>query len=92
MLTLNQRVQGSNPCAPITHAQQNDDGTKFRGRKPSFTFDTLALVQELLNQGMGVAEIAKATGLKRQTIYRIQKQPERQVAALSVWYPNNKAA
>ena len=28
--------------------------------------------------GSAVAEIAKVTGLKRQTIYRIQKEPERQ--------------
>ena len=38
--------------AGIAHARANDDGTKFRGRKPTFTFDTLALVQELLNQGI----------------------------------------
>ena len=36
--------------AGIAHARANDDGTKFRGRKPTFTFDTLALVQELLKQ------------------------------------------
>jgi DNA invertase Pin-like site-specific DNA recombinase len=76
--------------AGIAHAKQNDDGTKFRGRKPTFTFDTLALVQELLSQGTGIAEIAKTTGLARQTVYRIRKQPERQAAALAAWYPKSE--
>jgi putative DNA-invertase from lambdoid prophage Rac len=73
--------------AGIAHAQANDDGTKFRGRKPTFTVDKFAQVQQLLSQGIGVAEIAKTTGLKRQTVYRIQKQPDRQAAALAAWYP-----
>ena len=71
--------------AGILHAQENDDGTKFRGRKPSFDWATFAAVQGLLSQGIAVAEIAKTTGLKRQTIYRIQKEPEQQAAALAVW-------
>ena len=77
--------------AGIAYARANDDGTKFRGRKPTFTWDTLALVQSLLSQGAAVAEITKTTGLKRQTIYRIQKEPERQAAALAAWYPNSES-
>jgi DNA invertase Pin-like site-specific DNA recombinase len=64
--------------AGILHAQANDDGTKFRGRKPTFDWGTFTDVQQLLGQGLGVAEVAKITGLKRQTIYRIQKEPGRQ--------------
>jgi putative DNA-invertase from lambdoid prophage Rac len=75
--------------AGIEHAKKNDDGTKFRGRKPTFTWDILAIVQNLLNEGAGVSEIAKTTGLKRQTVYRIQKEPERHAAALAAWYPNS---
>jgi len=78
--------------AGIAHARANDDGTKFRGRKPTFTWDTLTIVQDLLNQGVGVAEIAETTGLARQTVYRIQKQPERQAAALAAWYPRRTYA
>jgi putative DNA-invertase from lambdoid prophage Rac len=74
--------------AGILHAQAKDDGTKFRGRKPTFTWDSFSKVHRLLSQGIGVAEIAKTTGLKRQTIYRIQKQPDRQAAALAAWYPD----
>jgi putative DNA-invertase from lambdoid prophage Rac len=73
--------------AGIAHAKANDDGTKFRGRKPTFDFFILDEVQQLLNVGTAVAEIAKLTGLKRQTVYRIKNQPERQVAALAAWYP-----
>jgi putative DNA-invertase from lambdoid prophage Rac len=73
--------------AGIVYAQANDDGTKFRGRKPTFDWETFTAVQQRLSQGLGVAEIAKATGLKRQTIYRIQKEPGKQAAALAAWSP-----
>ena len=73
--------------AGIAHAKAYDGGAKFRGRKPTFNFDTFALVQERLAQGIGISEIAKATGLKRQTIYRIKNDPTHHVAALAAWYP-----
>jgi DNA invertase Pin-like site-specific DNA recombinase len=47
----------------------------------------MVLAQELLSQGLGVAEVAKETKLKRQTVYRIKKDPARQAAALAAWYP-----
>jgi putative DNA-invertase from lambdoid prophage Rac len=75
--------------AGIIHAQANDDGTKFRGRKPTFDWETFTAVQQLLGQGLGVAEVAKITGLKRQTVYRIQKEPGRQAAALAAWSPKH---
>ena len=74
--------------AGIAYAKANDDGTKFRGRKPTFTLDTFAQVQHLLSQGSGIGDIAKVTGLKRQTVYRIKQHPERQAAALAAWYPD----
>ena len=74
--------------AGIAHAQEHDDGTKYRGRKPSFTCDQFTSVRELLNQGLGVSAIAKTTGLKRQSVYRILAQPEKQLATLRAWYPN----
>src|SRR6185369_13098554 len=58
--------------AGIAHAQAYDDGSKYRGRKPTFTCEQFALVRDLLNQGIAVSAIAKTTGLKRQSIYRIQ--------------------
>jgi DNA invertase Pin-like site-specific DNA recombinase len=73
--------------AGIAHAREHDNGTKYRGRKPTFSPDQFRLVQNLLNQGFGVSAIAKAAGVKRQSVYRIQTQPERQLAALASWYP-----
>jgi len=73
--------------AGIAHAQAHDDGTKYRGRKPTFTCDQYAIVRELLNQGVGVSAVARTTGLKRQSVYRIMAEPEKQRAALRAWYP-----
>jgi putative DNA-invertase from lambdoid prophage Rac len=72
--------------AGIAHALTHDDGTKYRGRKPTFTWQQFTLVRELLNQGIGISAIAKTTGLQRQTIYRIQADPEHQRSALAHWY------
>jgi putative DNA-invertase from lambdoid prophage Rac len=72
--------------AGIAHAQANDDGTKYRGRKPSFTVEQFRLVQDLLRQGIAISAIAHTTGLKRQSIYRIQSKPEQQLAAVQAWY------
>jgi DNA invertase Pin-like site-specific DNA recombinase len=74
--------------AGIAHAQANDDGRKYRGRKPTFTCDQFVMVRELLSQGISIAAIAKTTGIKRQSIYRIQSKPEQQLAALKAWFPS----
>jgi DNA invertase Pin-like site-specific DNA recombinase len=71
--------------AGIAHAKVNDDGTKYRGRKPTFTLQQFNLVQDLLNQGTAISAIAKTTGLRRQTIYRIKDDPEHQRAVLCAW-------
>ena len=68
--------------AGIAHAQTNDDGTKYRGRKPTFDWQQYSLVCDLLGQGIAISAIAKTTGLKRQSIYRIQADPQRQLSAL----------
>ena len=73
--------------AGIAHAQENDDGTKYRGRKPTFSCDQFFRVRELLNQGIGLSAIAKTVGMKRQSVYRIRSEPEKQMAALRAWYP-----
>ena len=77
--------------AGIAHALANDDGTKYRGRKPTFTCDQFARARELLNQGLGISAVAKTVGLKRQSVYRIRSQPEKQMAALQAWYPEDFA-
>ena len=73
--------------AGIAHAQEHDEGTKYRGRKPTFDWQQFSLVREMLNQGIAISAIAKTTGLKRQSIYRIKSDPQRQLSALRSWYP-----
>jgi putative DNA-invertase from lambdoid prophage Rac len=77
--------------AGIAHALAHDDGTKYRGRKPTFSPEQFRLVRDLLNQGIAVSAIAKSAGVKRQSVYRIQAEPERQLAALAAWYPSEAA-
>jgi len=57
----------------------------FLGRKPSYSRDQLAAVRTMLSQGDGISAIAKATGLTRQTIYRIQADTVAAEAALTAW-------
>ncbi len=73
--------------AGIAHARANDDGSKYRGRKPTFTCEQFRLVRELLDQGVAISTISKTTGLNRQSIYRIKNDPDRQRSALRTWYP-----
>ncbi len=40
-----------------------------------------------LNQGLGISAVAKTVGLKRQSVYRIRSESEKQMAALQAWYP-----
>jgi DNA invertase Pin-like site-specific DNA recombinase len=77
--------------AGIAHARSNDDGTKYRGRKPTFTCEQFARARELLNQGIGISAVAKTVGLKRQSVYRIRAEPEKQMAALQAWYSEDFA-
>lgn len=69
--------------AGIDHAKGREDA--YLGRKPSYTPDQLTKVREMLAQGVGPSAIAKATNLRRQTVYRIQKNPVEAEAALARW-------
>jgi putative DNA-invertase from lambdoid prophage Rac len=73
--------------AGIAHARANDDGTKYRGRKPTFSCEQFVRARELLNQGLGISAVANSVGVKRQSVYRIRSEPEKQMAALQAWYP-----
>jgi putative DNA-invertase from lambdoid prophage Rac len=77
--------------AGIAYARSNDDGTKYRGRKPTFSCEQFVRVRELLDQGIGLSVISKTVGLKRQSVYRIRSEPEKQMAALRVWYSEDFA-
>ena len=43
------------------------------------------IAESMLAQAAGASAIARATGLSRQTIYRIEADPAGQEAALAVW-------
>lgn len=66
-------------------AAAKDDVAKYRGRKPSFTRAQLTIVQDMLGTGGGTSAIAKATGLTRQTVLRIEKDIAGAEAALVRW-------
>lgn len=71
-------------AAGIEHAKATE-AKAYRGRKPSFTRAQLETVRDLLAQDSGISSIAKATGLSRQSIYRMKDDPAEAEAALVKW-------
>jgi DNA invertase Pin-like site-specific DNA recombinase len=69
--------------AGIEHAKAN--GESYRGRKPSYTREQLAMVQDMLGQSASTSHIAKVSGLSRQTVYRIKDDAVAADAALGSW-------
>lgn len=69
--------------AGIEHAKGK--GERYRGRKPSFAREQVQVVRDMLAQGAGVSAVAKATGLSRQTVYRLQEDPTAAEASLATW-------
>ena len=70
--------------AGIAHAKA--DATKYRGKKPSFSRETFEAIQAMLKAGTHTAtHIANVHGVKRQTVYRIEKEPETVETALNRW-------
>ena len=60
--------------------------TAYRGRKPSYDREQLSLVQDMLATGSaGTSQIARATGLTRQTVLRIRGDMAEAEAALARW-------
>jgi DNA invertase Pin-like site-specific DNA recombinase len=74
--------------AGIEHAKQRGDRA-YIGRKPSYTRDQFNKVRSMLRQeAVSIAQIARETGLSRQTIYRIKGDPAGAEAALAAWNYN----
>jgi DNA invertase Pin-like site-specific DNA recombinase len=69
--------------AGIAQARERSDA--YRGRKPSFTRTQYEAVRGALGEGRGISAIAAATGLSRQTIYRIRDNAAEAEAALARW-------
>jgi putative DNA-invertase from lambdoid prophage Rac len=71
--------------AGIAHAKANGDGRPYKGRKPSFSREQFENAQAMLGKSASVGEVARTTGLTRQTIYRIKDDPTGAEAALATW-------
>lgn len=61
------------------------EGTKYLGKKPSYDRKGLQTVRDMLAMGAGTSEIAKTTGLTRQTVLRVKADPAAAEAALERW-------
>ncbi len=76
--------------AGIEHARATADA--YLGRKPSFTYEQLATVRDMLANETAVSAIASATGLSRQSIYRIKGDPAWADRLLASWQERARAA
>jgi putative DNA-invertase from lambdoid prophage Rac len=70
--------------AGIAYAKQRAE-VRYKGRKPSYTREQFDIVRTMLDQQQGVSEIAKASDLSRQTVYRIEQDPAAADAVLATW-------
>ena len=70
--------------AGIAHAKEQGR-TSYRGRKPSFNRQQLAVVRNMLSMSVGASAISKATGISRQAVYRIEADPAAAESMLAEW-------
>ena len=61
------------------------DPKRYRGKKPSYDQKAFETVRAMAAAGAGTTEIARATGLTRQTVLRIKSDPASAQAALERW-------
>ncbi len=74
--------------AGIAHAKANPNPEKpktYLGRKPSYTEAQIESALAMMGEGQGVGVISKQLGLSRQTIYRIQRNPDEAFASVRAW-------
>lgn len=71
--------------AGILHAKENGATRGYLGRKPSFDGKVLEAVLGDLAAEVSVSEIARRTGLTRQTVMRIRADPEEARRKVAVW-------
>ena len=69
--------------AGIEAAKQKEG--KYRGRKPTYSRKQFTRVQDMLASSATISNIAKETGLTRQTVYRIKATPETCERSLALW-------
>lgn len=69
----------------IALARSVSGEAKYRGRKPSFSEEQFSTVCQMLELSAGIGQIVSATGLSRQTIYRIRDDRAGAQGALIRW-------
>jgi DNA invertase Pin-like site-specific DNA recombinase len=69
----------------IALAKAKESEIKYKGRKPSYSRTQFDAVVALLERGAGISEIAAATELSRQAIYRIRDERSAAEASLVSW-------
>jgi len=77
--------------AGIAHAKANKPHA-YLGRAPSFTAAQLEAVTDMLATDAGMSVIATATGLSRQTVYRIKADPAWADAMIVKWAAKRREA
>jgi putative DNA-invertase from lambdoid prophage Rac len=79
-------MAGHHRTAGRYRACQASGDRAYLRRKPSYTRDQFNKVRDMLRQeAVSIAQIARETGLTRQTVYRIKDDPAGAEAALGVW-------
>jgi DNA invertase Pin-like site-specific DNA recombinase len=71
-------------AAGIEHAKA-ERPNDYRGRKPEFTREQFETVQAMIGNGATMQAIADATGLSRQSVYRLRDDPARAERILATW-------
>lgn len=71
--------------AGIAHKRQEAAPGVYKGRKPSYSRNDFDAVVLMLGNGTGVSEIAKSTGLTRQTVLRIRANQPQANEVLKAW-------
>lgn len=72
--------------AGIDHVRASPEAKrKYRGKRPLFDRATVDAVLTMLGQSKTISEIAREAGISRQTVHRIQDEPQWAESALVRW-------
>jgi DNA invertase Pin-like site-specific DNA recombinase len=68
-----------------TRTLEDEGGRRYKGAEAKLYAGTIRSRQRYAGAGQGIGQIAAATGLPRQTVYRIRDEREKAIAALIEW-------
>lgn len=83
--TAQAQAEASKEAQKAGIAAARTDMRKYLGKKPSYDRESLRQIQDMLASGAGTTEIARATGLSRQTVLRVRADPVGALTALERW-------